>query len=121
MIKSTIIVDNHQKKRAFSLIQLVMKDFSSTLNELRDRDASNDLFMKTTKNLILNFNQEVNDIIGCERTEFQISTHSLNIFKDTIDFYWQTARNSFNEFTENDYVNAQRLLSTTPHNIFVKK
>lgn len=123
MIKSTIVVDNHQKKRAFSLIKLVMQDFSQTLDGLRDKDASNDLFMKTTKNLISNFNQEINDILCCEEVkfEFTISTHNLNIFKDTIDFYWQTARSSFEDFTETDYINAQNLLSTTPHKIFVKK
>lgn len=121
MIKSTIMVDNHQKKRAFSLIKLVMQDFSKTLDGLRNTDASNDLFMKTTKNLISNFNQEINDILCCEEIQFEISIHNLNIFKDTIDFYWQTTRSSFEEFTETDYINAQRLLSTTPRNIFVKK
>lgn len=121
MIKSTIMVDNHQKKRAFSLIKLVMNDFSKTLDGLRDKDSSNDLFMKTTKNLICNFNQEITAILSCDEKQFEISSHNLNIFKDTVDFYWQTARSSFEDFTETDYINAQRLLSTTSRNIFVKK
>lgn len=97
-----------------------MKDFIDTLNNIKDNDPSNDLFMKTTKNLISNFNQEIKEILDQDQEKFEISIHSVNIFKDTLDFYWSNSKASFVEYTENDFINAQRLLSANHVNIFVK-
>lgn len=120
MNKATIVVNNTQKQKSFNLIKIIMEDYSKTLDTIKDNDASNDLFMKTTKHLISNFNQEVNEILVNNHEKFELSIHSINIFKETLDFYWSNSKDSFVEYSETDFINAQRLLSGTHVNIFVK-
>ncbi len=111
MNKVKIVVDNDQKEKSFELIKIIIKDFSETLGSLSDSDSSNDIFMRTTRNLFTKLDEDIQEIIKSSERFFEISTYNIQIFKDALDFYWQNSKETFIQFNETDFINAQRLLS----------
>lgn len=115
-----IVVDNEQKEKSFELIKIIINDFANTLDNLSEKDPSNDIFMKTTKNLFTGLNINIQEILLSEDKDFEIPSYNVHIFKDALEFYWHNSRDSFIDFNETDFINAQRLLSGNTLKAFVK-
>lgn len=120
MSKSILMIDNYQKKRSFNLIKLVMMEYLATLDQIINEPDDDDLFMKTTKNLINKFQDEALEILNNSSELLEIRKENLNILRDTLDFYWQNGKGIYKDYTENDFINAQSLLMPNER-IFVKK
>jgi hypothetical protein len=120
MNKIKLSVDNSQKEKSFELIKIIINDFSKTLGELSDNDPSNDIFMRTTKNLFNGLHEDIQEILESKNSSFELSVYNVHIFKDALEFYWQNSKQAFVDFNETDFINAQRLLSGTSFVSFVK-
>lgn len=120
MKKTTLMIDNYQKERSFSLIKKIMEQYVATLKILTSSSKHDDLFMKTTKNLIEEFNHEMSNFISDKNSTYELKVSTVNILKDALDFYWYNGRECLENYNENDFVNAQNLLSPSLKS-FVRK
>ena len=115
----TIKIDTYQKQKSFDLIKIVMSQYVDTLEILITQNEQEDLFMKTTKNLISSFNYEMSEIIEKDNKEYYFSEKKLNIIKDALDFYWSNSKALYQDYNETDYINARNMLNQH-HKSFVK-
>lgn len=111
MSKNKIIINNDQKKKSFDLIKEIIAQYIVTLEKLTEAQPANDLFNKTSKNLILEFTEDMRTLIVQKDEEIEFSNNILDILKETINFYWVNGRTIFQNYTETDYVNACNLLN----------
>lgn len=106
----TIKIDTYQKQKSFDLIKIVMSQYVDTLKILIAQNEQEDLFMKTTKNLISSFTFEMSELIENNDKEYFFSQSKLNIIKDALDFYWLNSKALYEEYNETDYINARNML-----------
>lgn len=107
----TIKIDTYQKQKSFNLIKIVMSQYIDTLEMLIAQNEQEDLFMKTTKNLISSFNFEISEIIKKDDKEYCFTDKKLNIIKDALDFYWINSKVLYKDYNETDYINARNMLN----------
>jgi hypothetical protein len=111
MSVNKIIINNDQKRKSFDLIKEIMAQYVLALEKLIEIQPANDLFNKTSKNLIIDFTENMKKLISSNQEEIEISKNVTDIIQEAMNFYWLNGKTIFNNYSEIDYVNACNLIS----------